>query len=350
MNEHSKAAVIVCASDCRSDWRWISEEPDILSRADWQFYLPKRENYPRILSRLADPLLTLSCLQAVLALRRNPRALLVSHGPRATLRCAFFARLLGIDQTRHIAWSFNYVELPQGLTGWVARRLFPFVSAFFVYSRMERELYANAFGIPVERFHFQHWGVSSVPRAPSEHLRPAEDYVCAIGGNGRDYELLMRTMEQLPGVKLVLICRPENRKHLKIPANVQCHCNLSPGQCYDILAHSRFMVLPLSSSRIPVGHVTLAAAMLLGKAQVVSGSSGVDDYVTDGVNALVFEAGNATQCAQAIKRLSENPDLAEKLGQHARQFAAKNLTLGHSIATFKSLLTAASAQDSAPGE
>ncbi len=41
---------------------------------------------------------------------------------------------------------------------------------------------------------------------------------------------------------------------------------------------------------MPCGHVTLVSAMHLGKAFVISNSSGVKDYVQHGENAIVCEA------------------------------------------------------------
>ena len=71
-----------------------------------------------------------------------------------------------------------------------------------------------------------------------------------------------------------------------------------------VLYHSRFMVLPLINSKVPCGHVTIVAAMHLGKAMVVTSSSGVADYVTDDENAVTVPPNDVDAMASAIQRLS----------------------------------------------
>ena len=81
------------------------------------------------------------------------------------------------------------------------------------------------------------------------------------------------------------------------------------------------MVLPLNSSEVPCGHVTIVAAMHLGKAMIVTASSGVEDYVLANENALVSPAKDANALSASIEKLWEEEDLCARLGANGKAFA-----------------------------
>ena len=159
------------------------------------------------------------------------------------------------------------------------------------------------------------WGVKppeiDSPEAP---LEPGE-YVCAIGGNARDYGTLLQAARLMPHIRFVCVVRPNSLQGLDVPPNVTVHTNLPSGQAMNILVHSRFMVLPLLHSKVPCGHVTIVAAMHLGKAFVITDSEGVRDYVQDGHNAMTIPARSASALAEATERLWRSPALCKSLGE-----------------------------------
>ena len=131
--------------------------------------------------------------------------------------------------------------------------------------------------------------------------------MCAIGGNARDYGTLLEAARLTPQIRFVCVVRPNSLRSLDIPSNVTVHTNLPSGQAMNILLHSRFMVLPLLHSEVPCGHVTIVAAMHLGKAFVITDSEGVRDYVQDGHNAMTIPARSAAALAEATERLWRSP-------------------------------------------
>jgi glycosyltransferase involved in cell wall biosynthesis len=62
--------------------------------------------------------------------------------------------------------------------------------------------------------------------------------------------------------------------------------------------------------------------MHLGKAIIVTDSTGVGDYVRDGDNALLSEFNSPTDLAERIRRLWEDPLLCDTLGKNGNRFAA----------------------------
>jgi glycosyltransferase involved in cell wall biosynthesis len=212
------------------------------------------------------------------------------------------------------------------------------VDRFIVYSTMERSLYADYFGIDPQRIDVVLWGVGPPLVDPADVPLERGDYICSVGGNARDYRTLFGAMARVPEVPLVAIARLANVAGLTVPPNVRLHFNIPFGHANNILAHSRFMVLPLTGSDVPCGHVTLVAAMHLKKAMIISNSTGVSDYLEDGVNGLSVPVGDVDALASRIRELWEDPRRSRQLGEAGNAFAIANCSESSIINHLKKVL------------
>jgi len=255
-------------------------------------------------------------LSAVLAARRHPDAVLVSHLPNVTLATAALARRLAPERP-HVGFAFNYTDLPSGRRLDLARRSFRHVTEFVVFSRHEVGLYADLFGLPPERFTFLPWAMEP-PHVDSTHVPPvAGPYLSAIGGEGRDYHVLAEAMRRLPQLSLVIVARPASVAGIAFPDNVQVFTNLPAPVTWAIARGSAGLAIPLRSDCTPNGHVSIVGAQQLGIPLVVTRSEGVADYVDAGTATLV-EAGEAGQMAAALAALVEDPAAARARADLAR--------------------------------
>ena len=313
--------IVCCTPFFGEGWNWFAPEIGE-DQLHWYFY----NNKPRGLleSYVREPGLAMirACLQAVHSAKQHHANLIITHDPQASFWYAFFAAKMGVG-TEHIAYSFNFPKLPRGVKRHLMTSAFTNISQFIVYSNLEKQIYSDYFGIPTERIEVRLWSVAPPKFQPEEPLESG-DYICAIGGNARDYQTLMAAMEKLPDVQLVLVARPNNLKNLSIPSNVKVLVNLPATHTMNILKHSRFMVLPLVGAEVPCGHVTLVAAMHLGKAFVITNSRGVSDYVFDDYNALTCKPFRSDDLAEAICALWNDPRKCQQLGENGRQFAEKH--------------------------
>jgi len=260
----------------------------------------------------------------------------VSHDPTVTFSLEHFLRWNGY-RGAHLAYSFNYPFLPTGLKKWVHNKAFETVTRFVIYSTLERTVYHQKFGIPLDKLDFVHWGVNPPPPDDSNPIVRG-DYVCAIGGNARDYATLVAAMRRLPDIKLVMVVRPHNLVGLDLPKNVQVLTNIPLKDATNVLRHCRFMALPLIGPDVPCGHVTLVNAMHLGKAFAITRSSGVVDYVRDGENAIMCTAGSVDDMTGAIERLWHDRALCLRLGEEGRLFANEYCTEKRIVSNFQRIL------------
>lgn len=281
--------------------------------------------------------------KAALAARRlvrlhDGRSIIVSHGPRS----AFYTELLArhtMGKSPHLVFSFNFTDLPDGARRTLMRKYLTRVDRFVVASTVERDLYSDYFKIEASRIDVLLWSI----RPPVEELsKPARfgvgPYICAIGSQARDYATLIEAMRRLPAIQLVLVASPDTLPPGPTPANVKVLINVPLSDAMNVLAHSEFMVLPLRDSVVPCGHVTIVAAMHMGKAILATNSSGLRDYLTGDENAELCPPKSPDQLADKIAQLVAEPFTCKKLGDAGLTFARQNCTEDNAVRYFRRYL------------
>ena len=312
---HSRRkSIVVLHEIANPQWRWVSHH---LPEYDWQFvYAPPADG--RVGNRIAR-------LRAALRVALNARSadLCISFG--AGLGSALeLARQLTWVRTKHVCYYINFDHLPAGLRRDRQARLFSTIDRFVVSATVERQIYAAHFGIDPSRIDVILWGVNA-PVA-SDMTAPYSDYVCAVGGNARDYAMLIEVAAARPDISFVIVARPANLAGLAIPSNVSTLCNIPYAEAMAVIANARLMALPLVSTDTPCGHVTIVSAFYLGTPLVITGSTGVEDYVDDGVTGLVTESGSALAMGAAIDRIWNDEVFAENMSAAAKAFAEAECT------------------------
>ncbi len=314
----AKLKILCCTPYFGEQWNSFSSELDP-TRYEWTFFNDQPKN--SLEKRIRRPNLAMirAALETVQTAKQQKSNLLITHDPRVTFWCGLFSRLMGVS-IKQLALSFNFPELPRGIKRQLMSWAFQPVSYFGVYSSFEKKLYSQHFELPLEHFEASLWSVAQPMVEPQEPLQTG-DYICAIGGNSRDYPTLIRAMKQLPEIPLVLVVRPHNLANLELPSNVKTFTNIPFSHAMNLLKHSRFTVIPLKNTEVPCGHVTLVAAMHLGKTFIITNSQGVSDYVRPGQNAITCKALDPDEMAAAILELWNNPAKCETLSKQALQFA-----------------------------
>lgn len=318
---HSTSQIVCCTPFFGDQWTWFAHQLNDKPR-NWHFFNDQPQNFLEKLLRQPSLAKIRASLQAVQAAKQYRAHLLFTFDPAMTFWCTVFSRWLGLE-IEHIVHALNYPKLPTGIRHYLSKWAFTDVSQITVSSTVEQQIYSEYFDTPVERFQVNLWGINKPDVQPQEPLIPG-DYICAIGGNARDYQTLIVAMEKLPDIQLAVVVRPDNLKNLRIPPNVKVFVNLPTEHAMNILQYSRFMVLPLKGSKIPCGHVTLVAAMHLGKAFIITNSQGVSDYVFHDMNAITCEPFNPDALADAIHALWNDPQKCQRLGEYGQQFAQQN--------------------------
>jgi glycosyltransferase involved in cell wall biosynthesis len=111
-----------------------------------------------------------------------------------------------------------------------------------------------------------------------------------------------------------------------LPPNVTARA-YSYRELRDLYASSCFVVVPLYENDFQAGVTTILEAMAMGKAVVVSKTSGQQDVIEHGVNGLYVPPGDAAALRRAITDLLDHPDKAARLGSNARRTIESAMSL-----------------------
>lgn len=247
-----------------------------------------------------------AALQAVAAARTG--RFIVSHTPRMTAAVAHLLLLRG-HRVPHLGFAFNFTELPTGARYRYMRQAMLRMDQLAVFSRFEQGHYARYFDVAPELFKPVLWTQDPPPVAAGPGETWARPYLCAIGGEGRDFPLLLEVARRLgPSVKMVIIARPGNLRGLAIPENVTALTNLPLPEVWRIASASRGVLVPLLSRETCCGQITLVGAKLLGLPIVTTDAHATREYVQGREAVLVVEPGDADGFARCAARLVEDAD------------------------------------------
>jgi len=328
---------IVNFSDLEPNWNWLAPRFTAQSMLRWVHVSTRSPRLPRRLPRRHN-WQRLAAAWNCRAVLQPEDSLLVSHGPMMTMFSSL-ANAARINRSPHLAFSFNFTQLPDGPLRRVQRHAFRSVDRFVVFSTMERALYADYFGIDPRRIEMIHWAAQAPEFSTAQPALIPGDYICAVGGQGRDYGVLVEAMKSLPGIRLVIVATEAAMRGVQsIPSNVEVRSNIPPREATNIIGNSKFMVLPLLGQRVPCGHVTIVAAMHLSKAIVATASSGISDYVHDGVNGRLAAPSDHAKLAALIAELVESPDDCRDLGEAGQRFAQRHCSEDNAVDFFLRVL------------
>jgi len=275
-----------------------------------------------------------ACWEAALAAKRERAVLVVSHTPLVSAWTNLFCRALGV-KAPHLAFSFTFSKLPTGLRRRFIVDSLKGIDRFVCFSSVERGRYPEYFGIPEDKIDSLRWSVGEPGLDPSTTPIEQAPYLCAVGGEGRDYETLVEAMRHLPDHRLAIVTRPANAAGLDLPPNVSVRTNIPLAEVWNLIAHAKLMVLPLRDTEVPCGHTTLITAMQLETPSIVTESVAMTDYISDETTGLTCPPGDPDAMARTIERLWEDDELATRLKRSARAFVTEECSEARTVAYFK---------------
>ena len=120
-----------------------------------------------------------------------------------------------------------------------------------------------------------------------------------------------------------MVAHPRNTEGQELPPNATVRSGLSFIELRELYARAACVVLPQRREEYVYGSeggglTALLEAMAMGKAIVASDRAILHDYVSDGVEALLVPAEDASALRAAIERVLGDPELARSLGAAAR--------------------------------
>lgn len=301
-------------------FRWISFSGRPSSAFEERIQTPKISRYR-------------ACWEAARTAKRDRAALIVSHTPLVSVWTSLFCRAMGV-KAPHLAFSFSFSTLPTDLRRRFIINALEGIDRFVCFSSVERLRYREYFGIPEGRIDSLRWSAAEPGFDSSATPIEPTPYLCAVGGEGRDYFTLVEAMRRLPDRHLAIVARPANVVGLDLPSNVSLRTNIPLAEVWNVIAHAKLMVLPLRDTEVPCGHGTLITAMQLGTPCIVTESVAMTDYLSDEATGLICPPGDPDAMARTVERLWNDEALARRLERNARAFVTEECSEKRTVTYF----------------
>ncbi len=155
--------------------------------------------------------------------------------------------------------------------------------------------------------------------------------ICAVGLERRDYETLLRAVEDID-VHVVIAAASPWAKRAEgvgtpiIPSNVTVR-KFTQYELRQLYADSCFMVMPLENVKFQAGVTAILECLAMGKPVICSLVPGQTDVVVDGDNGRYVPAKDPVTLRTEINRLLSQPEEAIRLGANGRQLIECQMNL-----------------------
>jgi glycosyltransferase involved in cell wall biosynthesis len=211
------------------------------------------------------------------------------------------------------------------------------MDVIFLYASAQRDFAREVLGIPGEKihlipFHADHRFYRPLPAVPVR-----ESQISAAGLEWRDYPTLIDAVADQTDLCVKLAAASPWSRHdnetesCAVPSHVDVR-SYDYRELRDLYAGSSFVVVPLYENDFQAGITTILEAMAMGKAVVVTGTSGQSDVIVEGQNGLYVAPGDVQGWRHAIERLRQDAPLRARLGQGARRWVEDHATLDQWVA------------------
>jgi len=282
-----------------------------------------------VLEKLGGPNLVLA--YACWKVRKNCLAI-VTDGEQVGLPLAALLKLTPGTRPRHLMIVHVISEPKKTIfLDWLGVQ--SAIDRFITYSRWQQRFIEDRWNLNRDRVLWTPFMVDQDFFAP-ERVTPspsASPQVCAVGLERRDYETLLRAVEDLDVHVVIAAASPWSKRKegvatQAIPSNVSVR-KFTQYELRQLYADSCFMVMPLENVKFQAGVTAILECMAMGKAVICTRTPGQTDVVVEGDNGRYVPPGDPSILGVEIRRLLSRPEEAVRLGANARKLVERQMTL-----------------------
>ena len=274
-----------------------------------------------VLEKLAGPNLVLA--YACWKIRKSCQAI-VTDGEQVGLPLAALLKFTPGMRPRHLM-IVHVISEPKKTVflDWLGVQ--SAIDRFIAYSRWQQRFIAERWKLGPDRVLWTPFMVDQEffsPKlvTPGSTARPQ---VCAVGLERRDYETLLRAVEDLDVHVVIAAASPwakrsEGVATPNIPSNVTVR-KFTQYELRQLYADSCFMVMPLENVKFQAGVTAILECLAMGKAVICSRVPGQTDVVVESDNGRYVPPGDPVILRTEINRLLSQPEEAARLGANGRK-------------------------------
>ncbi len=201
------------------------------------------------------------------------------------------------------------------------------IDEMFVYATSQRDFTITTLGMRPEQVHLTSFMVDTAFFAMGQVTPQPRRMICAAGLEFRDYDTLVEAVRGLDVEVVIAAASPWSKRANTLgealPDNVTV-CKFSLFELRQLYADARFVVVPLLETDFQAGVTTILEAMAMARAVVCTKTAGQTDVIVDGETGVYVRPADVAALRDAIRRLLDDPDEAERLGRAGRRWVVAN--------------------------
>jgi glycosyltransferase involved in cell wall biosynthesis len=143
-------------------------------------------------------------------------------------------------------------------------------------------------------------------------------YIFAGGRTNRDFATVFSALSQIDR-KAIIVAPKDECFPSDVPSHIAIYRDISSEDFQRLLQGARIVVVALEHAEVSSGQVVLNRAMRSGKPVVVTATAGIDEYVTDGKDAVLVAPRDADDLKAKLTWLLDNPEQRKAIGLAARR-------------------------------
>ena len=282
-----------------------------------------------VLEKFGGPNLVLA--YACWKVRKSCRAI-VTDGEQVGLPLALLLKLTPGRRPRHLM-IVHVISEPKktAFLDWLGVQ--SAIDRFITYSRWQQRFIEDRWKLSRDRVLWTPFMVDQGFFAP-KRVTPnpgARPQVCAVGLERRDYETLLRAVEDLDVQVVIAAASPWSKRTegvatRAIPSNVTVR-KFTQYELRQLYADSCFMVMPLENVKFQAGVTAILECMAMGRAVICSRVPGQTDVVVEGENGRYVPPGDPSTLSAEIRQLLSNPAEAARMGANGRKLVEGQMNL-----------------------
>ena len=282
-----------------------------------------------VLEKLGGPNLVLA--YACWKIRKSCQAI-VTDGEQVGLPLAALLKLTPGARPRHLMIVHVISEPKKAVfLDWLGVQ--SAIDRFITYSRWQQRFIEDRWKLSRSRVLWTPFMVDQEFFTP-ERVAPnpgARPQVCAVGLERRDYETLLRAVEDLDVHVVIAAASPWSKRRegvatQTIPRNVTVR-KFTQYELRQLYADSCFMVMPLENVKFQAGVTAILECLAMGKAVICSRVPGQTDVVVEGENGRYVQPGDPLALRAEIRRMLDHPQETNSLGTRGRQLIERQMNL-----------------------
>ena len=262
--------------------------------------------------------------------RRRDLDVVITDGEQVGYPLALMMGIGGRRGLRHIMIGHRLTSRSKVL-GAKRLGLFNTIDEVLLYSSKQVELTRDLIGVPDAKIRLIDFMVDTEFFSPQGVAPPpGRPLISTAGREFRDYPTMLDAVAGLDADVVVASASPWSKRDDnagsagQIPDNVTV-TKLTQAELRDMIDRSTLVVVPVLETDFQAGITTILEGMAMGKAVVVSHTTGQTDVIIDGENGRYVEPGDASSMRLVIEELLADPEQVQRLGTQAREDAVSRM-------------------------